>query len=251
MKHFHDILATLGASNIQLVEPNKYWDFWMATYKTPITSISGYYLYLKHDCPQKESSIENLTHWKFLSRNLGDYEVIVTPKSPLSQNLEGTRSLFGAKSVRTTKQFLLDNFLKDLSWKPVRREEHFIDPDLEIAEKKSVHNAVKYLSQWIKGESSTLNTTALTILTAHGGIGKTTVSRVLCDTLHSQDSTIIPILIESEQWRHLIQTNFTMNSLWDLAISKRFERAGNLLANKVALREMCIRDSHITRQGCA
>ena len=89
MKHFHEILKTLGASQVEMVSEALEWDFWKAIYKTPITSVEGYYLYLKHKCPLKEANTENLRKWKDWSKTAG-YTIIVTPRSSLAQNLPQT-----------------------------------------------------------------------------------------------------------------------------------------------------------------
>jgi len=153
MKHFHEILKTLGASQIEMVSEEPEWDFWKAIYKTPITSVEGYYLYLKHKCPLKEANTENLRKWKEWSKTAG-YTVIVTPRSALAQNLPQTRTLFAATSIRTSKQLLLDNFLRDFEWKPVQGEEYFIDPDIELSDCRTVHNATHFLSSWMLGTSN-------------------------------------------------------------------------------------------------
>lgn len=235
MKHFHEILLTLGATDIQLLRESGDWDFWRAEYHTPISSIHGYYLYLKYKCPQKEASPQNLQNWKSLSKREG-YELVVTPRSTLAQNSSNTRKLFEAKNIRTSKQLLLDNFLKDLTWKPVGVEEYFIDPDIALEDGRTEHGATEFLRAWMVGTVQTAKATPLSILCANGGVGKTTVSRVLCDKIRKHDSSAIPLLIESDQWRHLIQSTITLDALWDLAISRRFEQASRLLSNETALR---------------
>src|SRR6266498_5108447 len=234
MKHFNEVLATLGATDIEVIHEAPDWDFWRAVYPTPVSNVEGFYLYLKHKCPMKEATTENLKKWHDFSKTRG-YELVVTPRSPLAQNMDNTRSVFRASLARTAKQLLLDNFLKDFTWKPVMGDEYFIDPDLELQD-GSVHEATRFLLDWIRGTPRHEATSSIAVLIADGGVGKTTVSRVLCYKLHNQDPSAIPVLVESDQWQHLLQTTLTMDTVWDLAISRRFERASRLLANETALR---------------
>ena len=235
MKHFNEILATLGATDITLSDDSQDWSFWNATYRTPFSSVTGSYLYLKHKCPLREASPANLTKWHSLSRGQG-YTTIVTPRSSLASNLHNTKSTFGAKAISTSKQLLVENFLRDFHPKPIQGQDYFIDPDIQLENGRTTQRATDFLSGWIRGESKTVKNTSLAVLVADGGVGKTTVSRVLCHNLHKQDPNTIPILVESDQWRNLLQTTMTMDTVWDLAVSRRFEQAGRLLANSTALR---------------
>ena len=131
MKHFQEVLITLGASKTELLSDAPDWDFWMAEYRTPVSEIRGHYLYLKHKCPLKEASVKNLTSWKTQSGNDG-YEVIVTPRSQLAKNTQHTLKVFAGRRIRTSKQLLWDNFLEGIKWKPVSTEEYFIDPSLKL-----------------------------------------------------------------------------------------------------------------------
>lgn len=235
MKHFQEILITLGASSSTLIKESSDWDFWRADYRTPVATVSGYYLYLKHKCPFRESNALNVQNWREASQGNG-YDVIVTPQSSLAQNMEQTRIVFHGRQIRTTKQLLLDSFLKDFAWKPiVEEEEYFVDPSVQLENKRTVPDATKFLIGWFGGKVETAKAAPLSILTANGGVGKTTVSRILCGRIHKFDPTAIPILIESDQWRHLLQTTITLDTLWDLALRRAFEQAGRLLANRTAL----------------
>ena len=236
MKHFQEILLTLGASATQLIKEHEDWDLWRADYKTPVSTVSGHYLYLKHKCPLKAANPASLSDWRALTGEVG-YEVIVTPLSPLAGNLDQTNSAFRGKQSRTSKQLLLDSFLKEFSWKPLaEEEEYFIDPSVEQESGKTTHDATKFLISWFGGRINTEKNSPIAILTANGGVGKTTVSRILASRIRRFDPSAIPILVESEQWRHLLQSNITLETLWDLAISSCFENAGRLLTNETALR---------------
>ncbi len=238
MKHFGEVLQTLGASNVETLDEKEHWDFWKAVYSTPVSEISGCYLYLKSSCPWKEGDNErNWIHWTNLSGGSG-YELIVAPKSKAEflKRPEETKRSFKGTKVRTSKQLLLDNVVRNLQWQPVKCEEYFIDPTLEVKDGKKIQDTTRFLVSWVKGGNSTTNDTSIAALIAHGGVGKTTVSRVLSQQLHEDDPAVIPILIESEQWRHLLNTSISLSSLWDLAISRRFQNATRLLSNETAFR---------------
>src|SRR5262249_17000388 len=236
MKHFNEILVTLGASQIELVHETEDWTFWKAIYQTPVSNVEGSYLYLKHKCPLKEATAENRRKWNEWSSKSG-FEAIVTPRSQLAQNLNQTQSAFSAQSIRTSKQLLLDNFLKGMAAKPIEYDdEYFIDPDIELSDGKTAHDATQFLSDWMLGKSKYGPSSRMSVLIANGGIGKTTVARFLCSRLLSHDANAIPILVESDQWKNLVQTTLTMDTIWDLAIARRFDHASRLIANETALR---------------
>lgn len=236
MKHFHELLVTLGA----IVDPlplkeTPDWAFWKALYRTPRTDVPATYLYLKNRCPLKEATADNLKLWQQLGGANG-YEIVLPPSSNLARNAQQTKLAFGGIAIKTSKQLLLDSFLKEFAWKPIQGEEYFIDPDLQTADGRTVYGATAHLIEWMKGSSKLGNSSALAVLVADGGIGKTTVSRVICQKLHENDPSAIPILVESAQWRHLLQSGVTMDTVWDLAISRRFDHASRLLSNDTALR---------------
>ena len=222
MKHFGEILSTLGASKVDEVGKGDHWDFWKAEFTTPVQVVTGYYLYLKHGCPKNEATPRNLQQWRLDSANQG-YSVIVTPRSDLAKSLESTKTAFRGNSVKTTKQLLLDSFLKGLDWKPIGEEEYFIDPSIQLPSGEIISDAKSFLTKWFFDAEKT------------GGVGKTTLSRILCSELRRKDPSVIPILIESDQWRSLLQGSFTLDAVWDLALTRRFENAKRLLANKTAL----------------
>lgn len=236
MKHFHELLVTLGAIADALpVKETPDWAFWKALYRTPRTDVPATYLYLKNRCPLKEATSDNLRLWQQMA-GPGGYEIVIPPSSGLSKNMQQAKLAFGGIAIKTSKQLLLDSFLKEFAWKPIQGEEYFIDPDLQTSDGKTVYGATAHLIDWMRGSSKLGNTSALSVLVADGGVGKTTVSRVICQKLHNQDASAIPILVESAQWRHLLQSGVTMDIVWDLAISRRFDHASRLLSNDTALR---------------
>ncbi|MBA7670087.1 hypothetical protein ES703_78230 [subsurface metagenome] len=237
MTHFQEVLITLGASKTELLCETRDWDFWMAEYRTPVSEVRGYYLYLKHKCPLKAASVKNRTSWKTQSGD-GGYEVIVTPRSQLAKNTRHTHKVFAGRRIRTSKQLLWDNFLESITWKPVSTEEYFIDPSLKLEDGTVVQSALPFLASWLTGAKKATKLTTLGMLSADGGVGKTTISRMLCQTIQAYGEHVLPILVESDQWRHLFQSTITLDSIWDLAIARRFEQANRLLANEIALRSL-------------
>ena len=118
MKHFEEILHTIGAIDVHLLEENAEWHFWSANFQTPVAKVQGYYLYLKYGCSSNANSKENLEHWKNYSNDKG-YDLVVTPKSNFAGNLKKTQTRFGAKSSYTSTQFLKDYFLNGLKLKRI------------------------------------------------------------------------------------------------------------------------------------
>ena len=156
-------------------------------------------------------------------------------------NLSATKKTFRATAADTTKNLLLRNFLNNYERKNITADKYFIDPDLELADGTSVQKALPYMLRWLRrGEPGTRLTASIAVLTAEGGVGKTTLSRTLCSRLHEQDPTIIPIIIQSTQWQQMIQTSLTMEVVWqramELALSSRFLNAEHMLTNNTALK---------------
>ena len=236
MKHFGEVLQTLGASNIELLHESKNWDFWKVDYQTPISTTHGYYLYLKHRCKLREATPYNKREWLNFSEGYG-YELVVTPRSPLTKNIENTKKIFRAEKINISSELLRSHFLKDIILKPELKEEYFLDPDISTEENPTIHTATNFLASWLTDKEIDKNQKPIAILVADGGVGKTTLTRMLCNKLQEEKSPlVIPILIESEQWRHLMQSTITLSDLWDLAISSRFEHPTKLLSNNTALR---------------
>lgn len=237
MSHFKEVLSTLGATNVKVLRDNTKWGMWEAEYRTPVSSVIGYYLYLKHKCPLKEATARNISSWQSLCKN-NTYEIIVTPKSDLSEDLENTQKVFKGSNARTSKQLLVNSFLGGIKWKPISTEAYFVEPSLEVKGNETVRDSLNFLQEWLTNDLSSGYNSGLALLSADGGVGKTTISRILCERIHRKNPNVFPILIESDQWKHLIESTVTLDALWDLAISKRFEKANRLLSNEVALRAL-------------
>ncbi len=242
MPQFGEILTTLGSSETELIQDNDLWNMWRAVYRTPVDDVEGFYLYLKSKCRQGEATRANKKLWRDESEGKG-YRLVLPPSSGLAHNLSHTQDLFAASEARTTKQLLLDNLTRELAWNPVDDEKYFIDPDLELDNDTTVNNATQHMLEWLKGELTQNSDVSIAVLTAPGGVGKTTLARHLCDRLHDADPNIYPVLIESQQWQTLLGTpgQLTMDTVWDTALSRRFKDGSHLRGNKIA-RKVLVRE---------
>lgn len=266
MSHFDEILSNLGYREKICLEDSSLWSMWSATATVGLDSVESFYLYLKNSCPLKEAHEKNKALWKRLSENKG-YHLVLTPSSSLAERPERTRNVFNAHKVATTKQLLLEHVLKreDIKWNEVSSEKYFIDPDLKFVngslnipggktigdiqdktsyklshDNKAIYGssaATSYMLKWLKGEERGPKPKAsIAILIADGGIGKTTLSRILCGKLRAQNQNTFPILIHSKQWRSMIQT-LTMDEVWNRA-TKEALSGGSVDTNKSVLRPL-------------
>ena len=162
--------------------------------------------------------------------------MVLPSSSELAQNLSNIRNTFAASAAKTTEQLLLDNLVRDLTWNPVDDEKYFIDPDLRLNDDATVNNATQHMLKWLKGEQTQNSAVSIAVLIALGGVGKTTLARHLCSSLHNVDPNIHPVLIESQQWQTLLGTSgqLTMDTVWDAALSRRFNDESRLRGNKIA-----------------
>ena len=242
MPQFGEILTTLGFSETELIQDNDSWNMWRAVYRTPVDDVKGFYLYLKSKCRQGDATLANKRLWSEMSEGEG-YRLVLPPSSGLAHNLSRTQDIFDASAAKTTKQLLLDNLVRDLTWNPVDDEKYFIDPDLKLNDDATVNNATRYMLKWLKGEQTQNSAVSIAVLIAPGGVGKTTLARHLCDGLHDADPNIHPVLIESQQWQTLLGTSgqLTMDTVWDAALSRRFKDGSRLRGNKIA-RKVLVRE---------
>lgn len=235
MKHFEEILLTIGGSNPVQIAETPLWAFWTVEYPNPSSIVTAAYLYLKTKCPLKEASSENLHKWASLSPT-GKYEVVVPPKSQLADQLKQTAYTFGASRAQSSEVLLFDNLLASLKFKKIEEEEYFIDPNIESVETGAKKSANQVLYSWLTGSSTNEVDKNVGVLTAQGGLGKTTLCRILCNRIHNRRRYLIPLLIESSQWQSHIRGDLRMTDVWDIAISRTFERPTRLLSNELALR---------------
>ena len=239
---FSEILTTLGFRETELIQDDGLWNMWRATYRTPVGDVKAFYLYLKKDCYPKEATATNKKLWSDKSEGKGYRLVlppssrVLPPSSRLADNLSQAQNIFGALEAKTTKQLLLDNIVRDLAWNPVDDEKYFVDPDLKLNSGAIAEGATQYMIEWLKGERTQNPAESIAVLTAPGGVGKTTLARHLCDRLHKVDPNIYPVLIESQQWQTLLGTSgqLTMDTVWNAALSNCFKDGSPLRGNKIA-----------------
>jgi hypothetical protein len=235
VKHFQEILTALGARNSKSLKEDKHWTLWEAEYQTPVSVIKGNYLYLKSTCPLAEATSRNLSDFGALCGPNG-YHVVVTPSSDLSKDLSATNQRFKGIKTSTTQQLLQDNLLNGIKYRPLQREEYFIPPSVTLENGLLEVDGLKYLSNWLIGDASPPNQCPIGLLSADGGIGKTTLARELCERVRSKNPKVLPLLIESDQWKSIANTGFTLDTLWDIALSRRLENGNSLRSNHLALR---------------
>ena len=231
MNHFGNILAAMGAEQYEALETSTHWSFWKAEFHTPVSTVLGYYLCLKHECPLKEATPANLDRWYKMSGAKG-YDLVVTPNSDLAKDLK--KSAFGFKATKAvvSKDLVGKSLFRNLEFNQVDAEPHFIDPDLESLNDGLIrHNALKSLQKWFVGGWDQKQSN-ISILVAEGGLGKTTIARHLTNSLQKTGQTIIPLLIESEQWRLSLQSKVELSSIWDIAINNRLRKPGRFLSNR-------------------
>ena len=215
MKHFEELLLSLGSAKSSALIENRNWTLWQAEFQTPISTVKGNYLYLKSSCPLLEASPTNLSN---IGAHCGaqGYQVVVTPKSDLAKDLSNTISKFRAKVGKTTQSLLEDHLLKGIKYRSLQREEHFISPSLMLDGATTKRDGLAFLTKWLVGDLSTPKNTPIGLLCADGGIGKTTLARELCESVRAQYPKVVPLLIESDQWKSIANTGFTLETLYSL-----------------------------------
>lgn len=235
MKHFEELLLSLGSSRRTELLAEKHWTLWQAEFVTPVSIVKGNYLYLKSSCPLQEASPKNLSNIGAMCGKDG-YQVVVPPRSDLARDIGNTVSKFRATVGRTTQGLLEEYLLKGIEYRPVEREEHFISPTLRVQGADKGRDGLPFLTKWLVGLESTPNGAPIGLICADGGIGKTTLARELCEAVRRQYPRVLPLLIESAQWKNIASTGFTLETLWDIAIARRLEHGNLLRSNPAALR---------------
>lgn len=235
MKHFEELLLSLGASSSKALIEERHWTLWQAEFRTPITTVRGNYLYLKSSCPLQEASPKNLSN---ISAHVGSdgYQVVLPPKSDLARDLKATASRFRASVAKTTQELLEEHLLKGITYRATDREEFFISPTVRGDGISGSKDGLPFLTRWLLGEEYTEKRAPVALLCADGGIGKTTLARELCDSIRVMRPRVVPLLIESSQWKNLATTGLTLDTLWDIAIARRLEHGNLLRSNPAALR---------------
>ena len=234
MAAFVDVLNVLGGKNIRSCKKTEKTELWEVEYPTPTETVKGYYLYLNHDCLYSEASQSNLAEWSKKSNSKG-YELIVTPKSDLFHDLVRTKETFNGKSVATLENLLKKNFLDKYSPREIDRISEFINPKIELISKERVKGTEHLIDWLVYKQPKKENSPRLAVLSASGGIGKSTLAREISGRLFASGEAI-PLLIESAQWRHLISDRVSIEDVWDAAISNAFKNPAGLIGNIEALR---------------
>ena len=226
MPQFKDILDTLGFDPIELLKDDPSWNMWRAVYPTPTHDLETFYLYLKSKCRVGAATDKNKRYWKNQSQDRG-YWLVLPPSSNLARDPHETKQRFSAREVKTTRELIFDNVNRELKWNPVDEEEFFVDPAIMKLDDRTIfHEATPHMVEWLAG-----NDTSIAVLVAPGGVGKTTLARHLCT--HFRSTGTYPVLIESQQWQ---PGHLTMDSVWDAALSMRFEGGSRLQNNEIARR---------------
>ncbi len=235
MKHFEEILCALGAVRASALLESKNWTLWSAVWETPVSTVTGHYLYLKSKCPLGEATAANLSSLGVKAGKDG-YAVVVTPKSDLARDLDATVRRFRGSKGYTTQSLLDEQLLRSIRYRTLDREEFFVGPSMTLPTKVREQDAVAYLRDWLTGGNSTTSGCQIGVLAADGGIGKTTLARELCEQVRHRYPHVFPLLIESDQWKNIVHTGLRLENLWEIAITKRLENSTALRANPYALR---------------
>lgn len=240
MSHFSEIITALGARVPEAKLKSENWELAEAIFETPVGNVTGSYLYLSSRCTWSEATAKNLSDWK-ASCGAKGYQVVTTPSSPLSVDLDRVSRVFGATKAQTTRGLLLDSFGRQLASAGAAEPdaEYFIDPDLELPDTTSVSNASKYLAKWLTdGPTENNADRSIAVVVADGGVGKTTLARVLCDRISKQGTNAFPVLVESAMWRDVVQSNLQINTIIERSIANRYENAARLASSEDAFRAL-------------
>lgn len=234
MKHFEEILQTVGATNRKLLRESPHWDMWRVVYPTPAQSVHTYYLYLKHSCPLKEGTPENVRFWRSLSKG-ENYHAILTPKGELKRHRANVGPRFGAKDVSISTEFLQRTMAQKLAVRDIDAETYFVEPDVRT-ETDAVQPAVRSLIEWFEGIDAASANRNLAVVRADGGAGKTTLARTLAREIRQRRPKVVPLFIEADQWRHQLHAQFSIPNVWDIALTRCLQTPTGLLSNESAFR---------------
>ncbi len=213
MKHFEELLLSLGASRSTELLAGRHWTLWQAEFRTPVSIVKGNYLYLKSSCPLQEASSRNLSN---IAAHCGSegYQVVVPPRSDLSRDIANTASRFRATSGKTTQVLLEDHLLKGVDYRPLEHEEHFISPTLRVQGSESGRDGLQFLTKWLVGQESAPSGAPIGLICADGGIGKTTLARELCESVRREPSASTSITDRGraveEHRKHGVHTRYAL-----------------------------------------
>jgi hypothetical protein len=236
----HNILIAIGATKINIMCQDEKWELIACEYSIPTGPVQAYYLYLKNKCGLAEASRENIRTWTNQSKGQG-YHLIVPPSSSFLSKQDDTINLFHGISLCSTLSLLQRNVVEALPWTPVNFDEEdlFISPRLLLESEVVEVDGAAFLASWLTGRKSGVKKSNVAVLIGEAGVGKTTISKFLCDKAKRQYRDVFPLLIEADQWAH-VHSSISMNSLWQNAIERRFGSPGRIIQGKklsVLLRE--------------
>jgi len=224
---FSNVVEALGGTISEPLESSSNWEFYQIKYPTPAGPMVANYLYLFHRCPLNEATPRNIARWKSLSSGKG-YTIVLPSRAELAKDLKRTARQFDGVVATTARELLLDNVLNRFSCKESEdlEDKYFIEPSLRLPDGQIVP-AVKTVTNWLTRPQAHDLAGNVIILVADAGLGKTTLSRALAARLlEDPDSKAVPIRIESEQWRYLIQPTLTLQSVLGSAVLRTFPDAG-------------------------
>ena len=197
-----------------------------------LETIRTQFVYLKSKCTREDAKSAASQLDPTVSAH------VVTPPS-LRLDDRQLRRIFGSTARVSSHEELVwqalstvfANYLASLS--DIHVDDHFIPP-------RSVDNSigdalVQQLVQYMSGQTSNEHGT-LRVLSAHAGVGKTTVSRYLMRKLLDSAATYrtIPIYVESEHWRKLDLSK--VDGLWDVIDASLREMSPNLALSEPLFR---------------
>jgi len=230
----------LGANSLNLKLKSDNWELAEAVFETPVGKVTGSYLYLNSRCSWSEATSTNLSNWSALCDTRG-YQVVTTPSNSLSEDLDRVKKVFRGTKAQTTRELLTASLGQQLltGGYKTAESEYFIDPDLELPNGTTVTNASSYLANWLTSMPG--NSTAehsIAVVVAGGGVGKTTLARVLCDRISKVGENTFPVLVESAMWRDVVQSNLQIKTIIERSIAKRYTNAARLANSEDAFRAL-------------
>lgn len=209
-----------------------------ATAIAGVERVNAQFLYLKTRCSSADLRIAAAE----LDTKTSTH-VVAPPSLPISNHDIG-RSVGPVASISSQKDLIweklgtiFNHYRTSLSDLPV--EEHFVSPravDEDVGD-TLVERLVNYMSGRNRAEDR-----QLLVLSAHAGVGKTTVARYLTQQLNNRASSYktLPLYIEAEHWRKLDLTR--VDHLWDVFFTSLRETAPDLTLSESLLR-------HALQQG--
>ena len=224
---FNETLVAIGYNKISLIESTPTWSMWRATHITPMrVEHHEFYLYLKTDVSLKhDATRENFRKWSDWSKGSSQkgYHLIFPDKHSLANDLPQRKIQFQALDADIERDLLSSVCLGGAKRKELSGgvEDYFIDPDLILADGTTIQNATQHILRWLEEGSKGTNA-SIAVLVADGGVGKTTLSYMLCKRIHDKKDKTIPILIESDQWQRGARSFTTMGDVLNIATDSAF-----------------------------